>query len=136
MRSYTVTIGRNLGTGEPMSDELWAMFEDEVNEKLTEAAEWLISAGWDNTCLEVHHGRGCWEGVEEDSAKLTLISAGEIDYVSLGELKRSLAFLAHAYGQEAIAFTEGEPQIIEALDLAEAHRRVRERLEAARRLQA
>ena len=70
MFSYTATIGRNVGT-EPMTITDWEQFiEDVRSDMLRFAVESAIHV----ESVETHRGKGTWEGVEEESAKITILT--------------------------------------------------------------
>ena len=103
MYSYSVTIGRNVGET-PMSDSDWEAFISDV----TEALAYHMIEGDD--ILEIHRGQGSWGGVVEDSAKVTLMSE---ESINVERLKIRLLRLAVANGQDAIALTIGQSELIE-----------------------
>lgn len=113
MYTYTVTIGRNVGDV-PMSDLDWATFEDEVNEALvTVPYERQIAF------LETHRGTGVWQGVAEESVKVTMALISALPEESEGcrdllALRNKLFRLAGLYGQDAIALTIGQSELIPA----------------------
>ena len=59
--------------------------------------------------LEVHYGKGTWEGVPEDSAMISVRSHAPITH--LHSLRRELGELADKYGQDAIALTIGTSEL-------------------------
>ena len=103
MYVVSVTIGRNVGTT-PMSDVRWATFEDEVS-------EYLSSGMQSDDTLEIHRGRGIWDGVEEESTKITLLTNSTLPYGTIG-LREFLSDLARRYDQDAIALTVGESELV------------------------
>ena len=126
MYSYTATIGRNLTSfvyderdthqdGEPtrvqvpMSEQNWADFVDTI-----EAHFAGLILDWQDAdaVVETHRGTGIWDGVEEESAKITLLSSGTMNPTELGQTRVLLNKLANKYNQEAIAFTIGESELI------------------------
>ena len=121
MYSYTATIGRNVPdmhdqrddvTGQriqvPMSDEQWATFVEDVKADMASTYADLYLDGAERT-FEVHYGKGVWEGVEEESAKITLLSDQPLTHLSY--LRQALANLAEEYGQDAIALTIGTSEL-------------------------
>ena len=102
MFSYTATIGRNVGT-EPMSLTLWKQFEEDVQ------ADMLTALPSD--IVEVHYGKGVWDGVEEESAKITLLRHAEATPDMLDQLRNYLSENARHYGQDAIALTIGVSEL-------------------------
>ena len=124
MYSLTVTIGRNVPdmhdqrddvTGEriqaPMPLVHWETFVDEVAELLTSFAV-TDNPEFDEDAVEVHYGRGVWDGVEEDSAKVTLLSHGTLNASENRRLNKVLTNLRHKYNQDAIAVTTGTSTLI------------------------
>ena len=126
MHSYTVTIGRNVPvtdptlpqrddvTGQriqvPMSDEQWATFVEDVKADMASTYADLYLDRAERT-FEVHYGKGVWEGVEEESAKITLLAEFELDERGLSTLRNYLTDLAGEYGQDAIALTIGTSEL-------------------------
>ena len=109
--SYTVTIGRNFsgeiaGTVQPLPDVAWATFEDEVSELLTSERTTTADA------IEIHRGKGVWEGVEEESSKITLLTHFRLGVNAEGRVRAGLSVLADTYQQDAIAFTVGQSDLI------------------------
>lgn len=132
MYSYAITIGRNTPvtdptlpqyddvTGDriqaPMSITQWETFKDDAAEALRVAFEKTRdtdSYGWsdgdDEMVIEAHHGKGVWKGVEEESTKVTMLTASPVTH--LHWLRGELTALAREYGQDAIAFTVGESEL-------------------------
>ena len=123
MYSYTATIGRNVPdmhdqrddvTGEriqaPMTLTLWHQFVEDVKADMVFTYADLYLDGAERT-FEVHYGKGVWEGVEEESAKITLLAEFELDERGLSELRRLLSENARQYGQDAIALTIGTSEL-------------------------
>ena len=105
MFSYTATIGRNVGT-EPMTITDWEQFIEDVKaDMLMFAVESAIHV----ESVEIHRGKGTWEGVEEESAKITLLTPAQSD--NPGILRRYLSENARQYGQDAIALTIGVSEL-------------------------
>lgn len=112
MYTYTITIGRNYGTiartelqGQPMSDQMWAEFEDKVNELV---ARFVYGDG----AVEVHHGVGVWDGVAEESTVTTLRIRDSLTAGAVTALRGRLRNLADIYGQDAIALTIGQSELV------------------------
>ena len=103
MYSYSVTTGRNVGET-PMSDIDWDTFVSDVTEEL---AYHMIEG---DDILEIHRGQGSWQGVVEDSAKVTLMSE---ERINVERLKNRLCRIARANMQDAIALTIGECELVE-----------------------
>lgn len=105
MHSLTVTIGRNYtndGETFTLDDESWLNFQGEVRHLL---------GGYTGT-LEQHMGVGYWQGVPEESAKITLLVENSLN-VNTGYIRVNLERLARTYDQDAIALTIGESELIE-----------------------
>lgn len=105
MHTYTVTIGRNVGTT-PMPERDWAAFQRQVEYALSE------SLGWGEPYPERHTGVGVWDGVTEESFKVTAFTNYPADPYSVSLLRDRLAVLAGDYNQDAIALTLGESELV------------------------
>lgn len=117
MHSLTITIGRNYSSTSaaailkgaapirPLSTGNWAAFQSTIHDLL---------ASWEGT-VEQHNGIGTWDGVEEESAKFTLLTPFAFDSTMLRGIKHELAWLAKVYHQDAIALTVGESKLITPL---------------------
>lgn len=108
MYSYTATIGRNVGET-PMSDSDWETFIDDVTSDMSNSA-------WPNQieAVEIHRGKGSWQGIEEESAKITVLlksALPEDGERSLNMLRGYLSENARLYGQDAIALTIGVSEL-------------------------
>ena len=105
MFSYTITIGRNVGT---MSDERWAEFQTVVEADFNfVVSQWQAGAGqW-----EVHRGRGVWGDQPEDSLKVTVLLDEELPSDRVNQLRRYLSENARQYDQDAIALTIGVSEL-------------------------
>ena len=118
MKTVTVTIGRNV-KATPLSTDEWATFVNRAKDSLV-AFESQIN-GLDSTWTETHFGTGTWDGVPEDSAKVTLFyetatgtfTSGE-EQEAEDELRQTLAALATRFGQDAIALNFGHSVLISA----------------------
>ena len=106
MYSYTATIGRNVGET-PMSDLDWDQFRADVTADMHRFA---VESAVHVECVETHYGKGVWYGVEEDSAKITMLTTTQAD--NPGILRRYLSENARHYGQDAIALTIGECELV------------------------
>lgn len=110
MYTYTATIGRNVPghEGEPMTLTMWEQFREDVTADMHRfAAESALHV----ECIETTYGKGVWCGVEEDSAKITMLTTAQAD--NPGILRRYLSESARHYGQDAIALTIGQSELIE-----------------------
>lgn len=115
MFSYTATIGRNqartlIVDGQdrklapvPMSLTLWEQFIEDVRADMLHAVP--------SDLAEIHRGTGTWDGVEEESAKITLLRHSKATDDMLDDLRRYLSELARQYGQDAIALTIGQSEL-------------------------
>lgn len=99
--SMTVTIGRNVGNV-PMSDAHWQSFTADVLRNIRANTRAIYFVGF---------GTGVWEGTEEES--FTVISETPTTSAACA-ISVSLSFFAEAYGQEAIAVTIGETELVQA----------------------
>lgn len=119
MHSYTATIGRNVPdmhdqyddvTGEriqtPMSLTLWHQFVEDVEADMSTA----LHLDAEPVTVEVHYGKGVWDGVEEESAKITVLAESDRHF-GLADLRGYLSELARQYSQDAIALTVGESEL-------------------------
>ena len=113
MYAYTATIGRNYSNalvvppsmrGQAMTPTRWERFIEDVKSDMASTYANLYLDGAERT-FEVHYGKGVWEGVEEESAKITLLAEFELDERGLSELRRLLSENARYYDQDAIALT-------------------------------
>ena len=93
-----------------MSDEQWATFVEDVKADMASTYADLYLDRAERT-FEVHYGKGVWEGVEEESAKITLLAEFELDERGLSTLRNYLTDLAGEYGQDAIALTIGTSEL-------------------------
>ena len=119
MYSYTATIGRNYSNslavppsmrGQAMTITHWATFVEDVKADMASTYADLYLDGAERT-FEVHYGKGVWEGVEEESAKITLLAEFELDERGLSTLRNYLSENARQYGQDAIALTIGTSEL-------------------------
>lgn len=113
MLSYTATIGRNFSDshpltglrGKPMTLSAWERFIKDVEVDMVRT---LLGATGDISGLaEVHRGKGEWNGVTEESAKITILMDGAALPRDVHALHSLLSQLAREYGQDAIALTLG-----------------------------
>ena len=119
MFSYTATIGRNYSNsvavppsmrGQAMTLTRWHQFVEDVEADMASTYADLYLDGAERT-FEVHYGKGVWEGVEEESAKITLLAEFELDERGLSTLRRLLSENARFYDQDAIALTVGDSEL-------------------------
>lgn len=110
MYSYTATIGRNYSNTMPMPLAHWEQFVADVGEDMRATAE-TSNYGADMT-LEVHRGMGVWQGVEEESAKITLLVEEPLTDDALNTLRHYLTENARFYDQDAIALTIGQSELV------------------------
>ena len=123
MYSYTATIGRNFSNthsnfdvqGEPMILSAWSGFAEDVTKEFhvtIEKTRKTDGYAWDENTefrIETHYGKGTWDGVEEESAKISVLSDQPLTHLSY--LRQALANLAEEYGQDAIALTIGTSEL-------------------------
>lgn len=98
MLSYTITIGRNVGT-EPMSEPDWVEFRVLVEQTI----ETLLRPD----ALFVYDGMGEWSGDAEESTAFLAIS----EVPAGAALDHRLGMLAEAFGQEAIGWSVGDAHL-------------------------
>ena len=103
MNTYTVTIGRNVADL-PMPELEWDTFIDCVQE--------VLAAVTDDSAIETHLGTGIWDGVVEESAKVTLLTDTKLKEYEEGYLVLNFQRLARQFHQDAIAYTVGESTLI------------------------
>lgn len=96
----TVTIGRNVGN-RPLWSHEWREFQSAVSDAVTDLLHPSASFG-------PFHGTGEWEGVSEDSAVFTFLTAYPAGVKAVDE---RLAQLADMYGQDAIAWSFGTARL-------------------------
>lgn len=120
-----ITIGRNaspaawawLNKSYELPQEKWDAFVAVASMTLNDA---LLDNKWSK--LEKHFGTGEWEGVEEESCHISAYHPHPLWLRRLNpfwarnmrSLKRNLAHVAFKYGQEAIAVTVGNSELVEA----------------------
>lgn len=112
-RYVQVNIGRNIpavmpdgspdpqGEQRPMPDERWGAFIGQVAVAIADATAF---GGLQD--VQVHTGKGEWNGVEEESAHLSTFAD-----VDLFKLRTELARLKREYQQDAIALIAGSDLI-------------------------
>ena len=107
MYVYTATIGRNYVSTNFLTCQLtlteWEQFIEDVEADMLRAVP--------SDIVEIHRGKGVWDGVEEESAKITLLRHSEATDDMLYELRRYLSENARHYGQDAFALTIGESEL-------------------------
>lgn len=105
MTQVQVSIGRNTSPGVPMTYGSWQSFQGYVSDAL-----WARTRGgyrW----IEIHAGEGFWDDQVEESVHVTMLDVFWLDRASL---TRDLASIAKRYGQNAIALSITEPELIAA----------------------
>lgn len=109
----TVTIGRNVPDNSPdttvpdplpMSSLDWTEFQNAVASAL-----WQTSSTNGEAWEERHYGTAVWDGVTEESAKITLLNASFTHVVAL---RQRLETIRGMYGQDAIALSVGTSDLI------------------------
>lgn len=116
MFSYTATIGRNFSPthplpglqNKPMSLSAWGRFVEDVQADMYRFA---VESAIHVEESEVHYGKGVWDGVEEESAKITILTTSRADDGGLNILRNYLSENARGYGQDAIALTVGASEL-------------------------
>jgi hypothetical protein len=118
MYVYTATIGRNVPRtlivdGEdrnlspvPMTVTMWEQFIEDVKADMSMA----LHLDTEPIAVEIHRGKGAWEGVEEESAKITLLAESSRHF-GLADLRSLLSENARQYGQDAITLTIGQSEL-------------------------
>lgn len=106
-RTVTVTIGRNIGE-KPMDGEDWAGFTYRTRRAIEGAGiELWATAPY----------KGLWEGTSEDAVvffgQLPGFKADD-DQRRVNGLRENLRNLASEYGQEAVGFSVGDGELVEA----------------------
>lgn len=102
-------IGRN-ASNVPMSETAWATFQQDVKEEIVTAIYQATSAQGLGLMplFQVHTGEGEWEGVKEESAHVSIYFDHPWEDAEFADIAHALedrlSNLAHAYGQDAIAF--------------------------------
>lgn len=100
MATIVVSIGRNEpGHGE-MGWHDWCDFQNRVRSAILP----IGTIVFDGTSLDE-----LWEGEPEESCTIVAVGVGEL---MLERLRRDLAMYAHTWGQEAIALTVGQTELI------------------------
>lgn len=111
INTVTVTIGRNI-KGTPMPAARWEAFEHAVRLDLQQYAETIDA---DSYWTEHHAGVAPWQGVLEDSIKVTLLWSGstlaELP-AHRADLRADLAQSAAVFEQDAIALAFGTSELV------------------------
>ena len=105
-----ITFGRNVNT-EPMSDEKWADFIETVRKDLTLT---LTILGAERFDVETHTGIGTYDGITEESAKVSAYFEGELPEDFQKALKVCLRSTALRFKQDAIALSIGQSELVTA----------------------
>jgi hypothetical protein len=117
MKTATVTIGRNIGN-EPMSQTEWNNFIDQTTNALKAFETQVYGLG--DTWTELHLGQGSWNGITEDSAKITLFyqepksSFTNDEQEAEDDLRKTLGDLAYRFEQDAVALNFGHSVLVVA----------------------
>lgn len=113
MQAVTVTIGRNRrpeSTVEPntaLPETSWAGFVGAVRDALDHYL--AVPGSW----IEVHYGVGEWDGVREESAKVT-ITGDHLTLERLPWVRNRLGRVAVFFDQDAIALHVGQSDLVTA----------------------
>ena len=102
--TITVTVGRNIA-GAPMTAEHWESLQRRVRTILAYATT-------GHGRIESHYGVGVWDGVVEDSAKVTRYGTAWGQERNAAWLRAELGEVARVYRQDAIALVIGEGELI------------------------
>ena len=106
MFQVTVTIGRNVGAV-PLSNSEWGQFGNRAADALT------IALGVTTPDIEVHHSDGgIWQGVREDSTKISVLLESAPSETQLRILRDELRILRDEFRQDAIALSVAESELI------------------------
>ena len=112
MYAYTATIGRNYSNslavppsmrGQAMTPTRWERFIEDVKTDMLSAVP--------SELAEIHRGKGVRDGVEEESAKITLLRHSKATDDMLDELRRLLSSNAWFYDQDSITLTVGDSEL-------------------------
>lgn len=103
-----ITAGRNIGT-EQMHLDRWETFVTRIQRALRLAAD---LNGLGAIPVEVHYGTGSYEGVKEDSVKVSTYFEGEAPEGFAQMLTVGLAHQARAFEQESIALSIGPSTLV------------------------
>lgn len=95
--TVTVTIGRNIGS-EPMDSDRWEAFQEDIRTILGQGV------GRESSWIETHYGVGEWDGVREESAKITILDADKSHMIGVHAPLRQVC---ETYGQDAVALATG-----------------------------
>ena len=98
-------IGRNV-KNEPMTDWMWEWFQDGATNVLIGATHVAAAgrSGVKREDVQVHTGRGEWDGVPEDSAHISLFWEHGID---ADYVREQAAVVARMFEQDAVAVIVG-----------------------------
>jgi hypothetical protein len=97
--TVTVSIGRNVGD-QPMPENRWQDFRDGISGYLARFADVVY--------VDAAHSVGEWDGILEDSA--TYVAA--VPAANVNGLRACLVLDCWQYGQDAIALTIGETELV------------------------
>lgn len=121
MYTYAITIGRNVthtvtGKQQPLGATSWRDFANRVRAELEALAikrqlEATSQHQPDAYFIHDHEGHGQWDGIEEDSYRVELVS--EFYLAGTGDMVQRLCEIGQFYQQQAIAITRGESEIID-----------------------
>lgn len=109
MHQTTVTIGRNVpsNNNEPMSDREWADFQNSVVRGL-----YSTLAYQGEGAAEAHYGVGTWDGVSEESCKISVLHPEPMSEGDKAFLRGWLQGTKINFYQDAIAFITGESELV------------------------
>ena len=131
MQTVTVTIGRNVPTRHQdaarlagliplytgkrayaLNDDAWQAFTDQVIDQLK---FWESQVdGLESTWVETHDGVGVWDGVTEESRKITLLYNAQAEDTAEDrrDLEQVLRSIRDAYYQDAVSVVWGDSTLI------------------------
>lgn len=110
MKIVEIRIGRNLPTGGELDRVTWAQFQTDAADLITSTfITPYESVAGPTAWVEVHLGRGVWDGGSEDSAVITgyYKPAADIPSANLAGFEYCVERLAAAYKQQAIGVVYG-----------------------------
>lgn len=105
--AVSLTFGRNV-RDEPMSTKDWSLFQIRASTDLNNTFEDRVEF------VDVHQGVGVWEGISEQSCKITAIINGAVTADETTKLRVAAADLAARFQQDAVALSVGQSFLITA----------------------
>ena len=115
MSTITLSIGRDCN-GRPLDAGQWEAFQAGLLNAVSDTGLTVVFAG---------EGPGFWQPEDIDGTRQPIVVEDSFTVIALGELspllRTLLADLADRFGQEAIALTTGETELVAAAPLLVAH---------------